>query len=57
MDDIYMGGISNCCGAEVYQGERCSDCKEGCGIINQCELCGDYHEDESECEATAGKMD
>lgn len=57
MTDIYMGGISNCCGAEVYQGERCSECKEGCGIINQCELCGDYHEDESECEATAGKMD
>jgi hypothetical protein len=55
--DLYMDGESNCCGAPVYYGERCSSCKEGCGVIEECEICGQCHEDESECEATNGKMD
>lgn len=56
-NDSYMGGVSNCCGAPVYQGERCSECMEGCGVVEECNVCGDYHEEESECEGVLGKMD
>jgi hypothetical protein len=31
----YMDGVSNCCGAPVYYGERCSECMEGCGLISE----------------------
>ena len=55
--DLYMGGESNCCGAPVYYGELCSACMEGCGVIEECKLCGQCHEDEAECEAVLGKMD
>jgi len=30
------GGVSNCCGAEVYTDMGiCSDCKEHCELINE----------------------
>jgi methionyl-tRNA synthetase len=32
LTDLYIGGVSNCCGASVYWGERCSECGEGCGV-------------------------
>ena len=31
--DSIMEGVSNCCGANVYRPDICSDCKEYCEII------------------------
>ena len=34
INDATKEGSSNCCGAKVYMGDICSDCKEHCGIIS-----------------------
>lgn len=40
--------LSNCCSAPVYEEtDICSDCKEHCGKLYECELCGEYFDEEN----------
>ena len=37
---IYTHGISNCCGAAVYDdSDICTDCKEHCEVMTECPDC------------------
>lgn len=38
--------VSNCCGAGIKGTDICSECFEHCKLIEECEACGGYHEDE-----------
>ena len=46
---IYASNTSDCCGAPVYDdSDICSDCKEHCTVIAECEKCdgkGEYDEE------------
>ena len=33
--DCYDNGISDCCGASIYMGGLCSDCKEHCSAAEE----------------------
>lgn len=37
LSDLFVKGESNCCGAKVYEGGRCSKCLDGCGIVTEAE--------------------
>lgn len=38
LSDLYATGTSTCCDAQVYENdERCADCGEHCGIVNESE--------------------
>ena len=37
ISDLFVKGESNCCGAKVYEGGRCSRCLDGCGIVTEAE--------------------
>ncbi len=34
-DEIEYGVVSSCCGASVYLGDLCSDCKEHCDSVSE----------------------
>lgn len=39
--------VSNCCGAPCYrETDICSDCKEHCGVMIECELCEEMFDEE-----------
>jgi len=38
IQDQFKEGISTCCGASVYEDNRCVKCKENCGVEDEKEF-------------------
>ncbi len=50
--DAFTGGTSNCCGARIFHGDICSDCKEHCSDDDPtpyCAVCHAMSADACEC--------
>lgn len=35
LNDATLEGVSSCCGAKVYQGDICAECREHCDAVTE----------------------